>query len=86
MEERKVETAVVFADFSKIHLTKAEWKLLCTIANGPKRRVEMEEAERLCELGLGEMYETVNKEPKTQSLFITGLGTELLREKLKPLT
>lgn len=69
----------VFVDFSKIHLTKAEWKLLCAVANSPKRKVDqISEAEHLCELGLAEMYETVGKEPRTQSLFGTSLGNEYI--------
>ena len=72
-----MEANTVFVDFSKIHLTKSEWKLLCDITTNPKRKFALSaEAERLCELGLAEMYETVGKENKSQSLFGTSLGSE----------
>ena len=72
-----MDTKTVFVDFSKIHLTKSEWKLLCSVTNSIKRKVERPaDAERLCDLGLAELYEPVGKEAKTPSLFSTSLGNE----------
>ena len=72
-----MDTKTVFVDFSKIHLTKSEWKLLCSVTNSIKRKVERPaDAERLCDLGLAELYEPVGKEAKSQTLFSTSLGNE----------
>ena len=67
--------SVAYIDFSKIYLTRSELKLLRDICGTPLRRKaedQTEEAERLRDLGLIEVFE--NRGNGRQGLFATELG------------
>lgn len=66
---------IVFRDFTAIHLSRAEEKLLHELCGKPQKRKKedvSEETERLEALGLIEIYENTGKE--RQGLFATALG------------
>ena len=70
-----MESSVKYVDFSAIHLSGAETKLLREVCGKPQKRKTgnvTEEAERLEGLGLIEVYE--NAEKGRQGLFATALG------------
>ncbi len=67
--------SVAYRDFSAIHLSHAEEKLLRELCGKPQKRKKgdvTEETERLEELGLIDIYENAGKE--RQGLFATALG------------
>lgn len=73
---------IVYVDFSSIHLSKSEKKLLKSICGTPQRRKKediTEDADHLREMGLIDIFENTNSgHAGQQGLFATALGKEYL--------